>query len=95
MFSDSKSVDCDVEYTDPASCGFNVIQQQITYNITLLVTNSLGQECETYVFNITDRGEYESFYVKIQFEGSDTSVMWNSLKSGTDHKQKVVSWNPI
>ncbi|XP_043096771.1 leukemia inhibitory factor receptor isoform X2 [Puntigrus tetrazona] len=55
LVSDSVSVDCDVEDTDPAPCGFDVIQQQMTYNITLLVTNSLGQESETYIFNITDR----------------------------------------
>uniref|UniRef100_A0A8C2BA93 Oncostatin M receptor n=1 Tax=Cyprinus carpio TaxID=7962 RepID=A0A8C2BA93_CYPCA len=85
---DSKSVSCDVEDTDPASCRFDVIPHQITYNITLLVTNSLGQESETYTFSITDRGEYESFYVKIKVEGSDTSVMWNSFKSGTGLKTK-------
>ncbi|XP_052454429.1 leukemia inhibitory factor receptor-like [Carassius gibelio] len=52
LISDSKAVSCDVEST---SCAFDVIQQQITYNTTLLVTNSLGQESETYIFNITDR----------------------------------------
>ncbi|KAI2665001.1 Leukemia inhibitory factor receptor [Labeo rohita] len=51
---DSKSVKCD-ESTDPAPCRFDVIQQQIKYNITLLVTNSLGRESETDIFNITDR----------------------------------------
>ncbi|XP_073696227.1 leukemia inhibitory factor receptor [Garra rufa] len=65
LISDSKSVHCEVKSTHPAPCKFDVIQQQITYNITLLVTNSLGQESETYIFNITDRGE--SFYVKIKF----------------------------
>ncbi|XP_052412368.1 leukemia inhibitory factor receptor isoform X1 [Carassius gibelio] len=55
QISDSKSVSCDVEGTDPASCGFDVIPHQITYNITLFVTNSLGQESETYIFSITDR----------------------------------------
>lgn len=44
-----------MEGTDPASCGFDVIPHQITYNITLFVTNSLGQESETYIFSITDR----------------------------------------
>uniref|UniRef100_A0A8C2DKJ2 Oncostatin M receptor n=1 Tax=Cyprinus carpio TaxID=7962 RepID=A0A8C2DKJ2_CYPCA len=55
LISDSKAVGCDVENTDHPSCGFDVIQQQITYNTTLLVTNSLGQASETYIFNITDR----------------------------------------
>ncbi|XP_059405478.1 leukemia inhibitory factor receptor-like [Carassius carassius] len=55
QISDSKSVSCDVEDTDPASCGFDVIPHQITYNITLFVTNSLGQESETSIFSITDR----------------------------------------
>ncbi|RXN22314.1 leukemia inhibitory factor receptor-like protein [Labeo rohita] len=54
LISDSKSVKCD-ESTDPAPCRFDVIQQQIKYNITLLVTNSLGRESETDIFNITDR----------------------------------------
>ncbi|KAL1273704.1 hypothetical protein QQF64_026518, partial [Cirrhinus molitorella] len=55
LISDSKSVDCDVESLNPGTCGFDVIQQQITYNITLLLSNSLGQESESYIFNITDR----------------------------------------
>ncbi len=74
MFSDSMSVDCDVKDTDPASCGFDVMQLQITYNTTLLVTNSLGQESETYIFNITDRGEYESFYLKDQIVEVNTKL---------------------
>ncbi|XP_067295681.1 leukemia inhibitory factor receptor isoform X2 [Pseudorasbora parva] len=50
LISDSTSVSCKHE-----SCSFEVIPQQIHYNITLLVTNRLGRESETYIFNIKDR----------------------------------------
>jgi len=58
LFSDSRAVSCNPEPNSEA-CSFEVIPQQILYNITLLVTNSLGRESETDLFNITDRGEYD------------------------------------
>ncbi|XP_048044668.1 leukemia inhibitory factor receptor isoform X1 [Megalobrama amblycephala] len=54
LISDSGAVSFNTE-SNPTSCSFEVIPQQINYNITLLVTNSLGQESETYIFNITKR----------------------------------------
>ncbi|KAK7163994.1 hypothetical protein R3I94_002652 [Phoxinus phoxinus] len=52
LISDSRAVSCKPE---PNACRFEVVPQQIHYNITLLVTNSLGRASETYKFNITDR----------------------------------------
>ncbi|XP_051751765.1 leukemia inhibitory factor receptor isoform X2 [Ctenopharyngodon idella] len=54
LISDSRNVSCNPK-SNSASCSFEVIPHQINYKITLLVTNSLGQESETYIFNITDR----------------------------------------
>ncbi|KTF80343.1 hypothetical protein cypCar_00031653 [Cyprinus carpio] len=76
LISDSKAVGCDVENTDHPSCGFDVIQQQITYNTTLLVTNSLGQASETYIFNITDR------------EPLVTIDLWRQIR---DHPNRTVT----
>ncbi|XP_039515205.1 leukemia inhibitory factor receptor isoform X2 [Pimephales promelas] len=54
LINDSRAVSCNPEPNSEA-CSFEVIPQQILYNITLLVTNSLGRESETDLFNITDR----------------------------------------
>ncbi|XP_056110642.1 leukemia inhibitory factor receptor [Rhinichthys klamathensis goyatoka] len=54
LINDSRAVSCNPE-SNSAACSFEVVPQQIHYNITLLVTNSLGRESETYIFNITDR----------------------------------------
>ncbi|XP_073808038.1 leukemia inhibitory factor receptor [Danio rerio] len=52
LISDSRTVSCNF---NPPSCGFKVVPHQITYNVTLLVRNSLGRESESDIFNITDR----------------------------------------
>ncbi|XP_051967447.1 leukemia inhibitory factor receptor isoform X2 [Xyrauchen texanus] len=49
---DSKSVDCK---RGSQICDFPVIPEQTSYNITLRVTNSLGEAKESYIFNIIDR----------------------------------------
>ncbi|KAI7813666.1 leukemia inhibitory factor receptor [Triplophysa rosa] len=54
LIRDSEAVNCSLKNRHLVSCSFPVIQQQVTYNITLLVTNSLGREREHYIFNITD-----------------------------------------
>ncbi|XP_056602176.1 leukemia inhibitory factor receptor [Triplophysa dalaica] len=54
LISDSEAVTCSLKNSHLVSCSFPVIQQQVTYNITLLVTNSLGRESENYIFSITD-----------------------------------------
>ncbi|KAA0716632.1 Oncostatin-M-specific receptor subunit beta [Triplophysa tibetana] len=54
LIRDSKPVTCSLKNSHLVTCSFPVIQQQVTYNITLLVTNSLGRESEQYTFNITD-----------------------------------------
>ncbi|XP_051552323.1 leukemia inhibitory factor receptor-like isoform X2 [Myxocyprinus asiaticus] len=55
LIRDSKAVSCSLFRSHPESCSFRVIPEQTTYNITLLVTNSLGEEKESYIFNIIDR----------------------------------------
>lgn len=57
---DSDGVTCGLKNSHLVSCSFPVVPQQVTYNITLLVENSLGRESEHYTFNITDTGEYVS-----------------------------------
>ncbi|KAI5627479.1 leukemia inhibitory factor receptor [Silurus asotus] len=40
----------------PSSCEFPVLPDLIFYNISVVVKNSLGEERESYAFNITHRG---------------------------------------
>ncbi|XP_051535717.1 leukemia inhibitory factor receptor-like [Myxocyprinus asiaticus] len=52
LIRDSESVSCSL---DRKTCGFRVNPEQTNYNITLCVTNSLGEAKESYIFNIIDR----------------------------------------
>ncbi|XDV21454.1 hypothetical protein PO909_026548 [Leuciscus waleckii] len=54
LISDSRAVSWNPK-SNSTACSFEVVPQQIHYNITLLVTNSLGRESETDIFNIKDR----------------------------------------
>ncbi|KAF7687765.1 leukemia inhibitory factor receptor, partial [Silurus meridionalis] len=50
--SDGVMFPCDKR---PSSCEFPVLPDLIFYNISVVVKNSLGEERETYAFNITHR----------------------------------------
>lgn len=50
--SDQGPISC-----ERSPCNFSVIPELREYHITLKVNNSLGEEADTYSFNITDRGK--------------------------------------